>query len=309
MIRLDDLTLFCRVAALGSFTAAANEADLVAAQVSVAVRRLEEELGIQLLTRSTRSIGLTEEGQRYLPLAEEILRKIQNSAASLTSTDEDVEGELHLSVPSDLGRNVVVPWLSAFRSSHPGIRMRVSVSDTNLDVFRDPVDAAIRYGNSPDSSYVAMPLVPGNRRVLVAAPSYVARHGSPAAVEELPAHSCLAYMVAGRPYDRWRFAPGTAPGVDVNPQRISDDGDMVRRWAVAGEGIAYKSWLDVAANVKSGELVVLLPDAASEPAPLSIVCAHRRQFSPTVRRLYAWLGERFAAYLDRHPLPQGAIPP
>jgi DNA-binding transcriptional LysR family regulator len=309
MIRLDDLTLFCRVAALGSFTAAANEGDLVAAQVSVAVRRLEEELGIQLLTRSTRSIGLTEEGLRYLPLAEEILRKIHNSAASLTSTDEDVEGELHVSVPSDLGRNVVVPWLSAFRNDHPGIRIRVSVSDTNLDVFRDPVDAAIRYGISPDSSYVAMPLVPGNRRVLVASPSYVARHGSPAVIEELPSHSCLAYMVAGRPYDRWRFAQSTAPGVDVNPQRISDDGDMVRRWAVAGEGIAYKSWLDVAANVKTGELVVLLPDTASEPAPLSIACAHRRQFSPTVRRLYAWLSERFTAYLDRHPLPQGAIPP
>ena len=293
MIRLDDLALFVRTAALGSFSRAAREVNLLPGQASAAIGRLERELDIRLFARSTRSLRLTEEGKRYLPFAQDALQALRDGFDGIRGDAGCLTDTLQIAAPSDFGRNLLLPWISEFRRDHPGLDIQLLVSDQVADVFRDPVDIALRYGQIDDASYVALPVAPENRRVLVASKDYIARHGRPSSLEELADHNCLQYRLRGRAYDRWSFP--TADGakvVQVTGRLVSDDAEVVRRWAVAGEGIAYKSWLDVSADVAQGRLDVLLPDLPGEPTPLSLVCPHRRQFSPAVKLLHALIEER-----------------
>jgi DNA-binding transcriptional LysR family regulator len=302
MIRLEDLNLFVRSAALGSFSQAAREVDLLPGQVSAAIQRLERDLDIRLFARSTRSLRLTEEGERYLPYAVDALATLREAQEQLRGDDAELNGTLQVAAPSDLGRNVLLPWLSEFRRTHPKLNLRLLLSDQVADVFRDPVDVAIRYGRSEDASFVALPLAPHNRRVLVASPDYLARRGEPQTLEQLREHPCLLYQLQGRVYDKWFFPdPDPAARADggstipVSGPLVTDDADIVRRWAVGGEGIAYKSWLDVGADVRARRLQILLPQHVCEPTPLHMVCPHRRQFSPAVRQLHALLESRFGA--------------
>ncbi|MFF5868297.1 LysR family transcriptional regulator [Pseudomonas sp. NPDC012596] len=292
MLRFTDLELFVRSSALGSFTAAAHEADLLPGQVAAAIKRLERDLDVRLFARTTRSLRLTAEGELYLPTALSVLESLRQGRDNLHGARTTLRGVLQVSAPSDLGRNILLPWLSEFRREHPKLTLRFHLSDQVADLFRDPVDVAIRYGLNQEANYIALPLAPWNRRVLVASPDYLARHGRPQALEDLQQHACLLYLQLGRTYDKWRLGNRT---VQVSGPLFSDDADVVRRWALLGEGIAYKSWLDVSANVASGELEVLLPEYPGELTPVTLVCPHRKQLSPAVSQLHIWLHDRFAA--------------
>ncbi len=147
----------------------------------------------------------------------------------------------------------------------------------------------------------------GNRRVLCASPAYLQRHGAPQRLDELAGHNCLRFMLAGRVHDRWCFQEGRrARTVQVSGDRVSDDADVVRRWALAGLGLAYKSWLDIADDVAAGRLRGLLPECLGEAAPLGLLCAHRAQLSKPVRLLHEHLQARCAALLTRAPWAQRA---
>ncbi len=293
MIRFDDLAVFVRTAALGSFSKAAREANLLPGQASAAIGRLERELEVRLFARSTRSLRLTEEGKRYLPFAQDALQAMRDGADGIRGDANCLTGTLQIAAPSDFGRNLLLPWISEFRRAHPNLDIQLMVSDQVTDVFRDPVDIALRYGQIDDASYVSLPVAPGNRRVLVASPDYIARHGQPATLDSLDQHNCLQFRLRGRAHDRWSFYPPAGERVvQVAGRLVSDDAEVVRRWALAGEGIAYKSWLDVSADVAQGRLQVLLPELPGEPAPLNLVCPHRRQFLPAVKLLHALVEER-----------------
>ncbi|MEE4462293.1 LysR substrate-binding domain-containing protein [Azotobacter chroococcum] len=300
MIRLEDLALFVRSAALGSFSAAAREVDLLPGQVSAAIKRLERDLDIRLFARSTRSLRLTAEGEQYLPYAERVLETLHEGHERLHRERAGLQGLLQVSAPSDLGRNLLLPWLSEFCREHPRLTLRLLLSDQVADIFRDPIDVAIRYGPMEDASFVALPLAPDNRRVLVAAPDYLARCGRPQTLDELAGHACLVYLLGGRAHDKWGFEEeGRRRVIAVRGVLLSDDADVVRRWAIAGHGIAYKSWLDVGEDVAAGRLEVLLGDCPGEPAPLHLVCPHRKQFSPAVQHFHALLRSRFAELGER----------
>jgi DNA-binding transcriptional LysR family regulator len=292
MLRIADLELFVRSSVLGSFTAAAHEADLLPGQVAAAIKRLERDLDVRLFARTTRSLRLTAEGELYLPTALSVLQSLRQGRDNLHGAHSTLRGVLQVSAPSDLGRNILLPWLSDFRREHPELTLRLHLSDHVADLFRDPVDVAIRYGLNEEANYIALPLAPWNRRVLVASPAYLARHGRPQMLDDLQQHACLLYLQQGRTYDKWRLGNRT---VQVSGPLFSDDADVVRRWAVLGEGIAYKSWLDVSADVATGELEVLLPEHPGELSPVTLVCPHRKQLSPAVSQLHLWLRERFAA--------------
>lgn len=292
MLRLYDLELFVRSSALGSFTAAAHEADLLPGQVAAAIKRLERDLDVRLFARTTRSLRLTAEGELYLPTAQRVLDTLRQGHEQLHGSHSILRGVLQVSAPSDIGRNLLLPWLSAFRRQHPALNLRFFLSDQMADFSRDPVDIAIRYGLNQDANYIALPLAPWNRRVLVAAPAYLARHGRPRTPDELLQHDCLLYLQHNRVFDKWQLGNRT---IQVRGPLVSDDADVVRRWALEGEGIVYKSWLDVSANIAAGELEVLLPDHQGEATPVTLVCPHRKQLSPAVTQLHGWLQERFAA--------------
>ena len=307
MVRFDDLALFVRAAACGSFSKAAREADLLPGQVSAAIMRLERDLELRLFARSTRSLRLTDEGERYLPYAREAIDLLHSGREVLRRDDAALTGTLLLSAPSDFGRNILLPWLADFRRAHPRLEVRLQLSDRIADVFRDPVDVALRYGHAHDASFVALPVAPANRRVLVASPAYLEECGTPASLDALQQHRCVLWQLQGRVYDKWMFPIGKSRRiVPVKGMLASDDADVVRRWTLAGEGIAYRSWLDMAGEVRAGRLRVILEDQLGEPAPLMLVCPHRRQFSPAVRLLHALLVERCAGLAAQDAQRTGA---
>ena len=293
MIRFDDLQVFVHAAQSGSFSAAARQLDLSPALASSAVQRLERTLGIRLLQRSTRRMRLSEDGERYLPHAQAILAAVAGGEAALAEGREEIAGPLRLSAPSDLGRNLLLPWLDEFQRRHPRVSLHLRISDQAADFFRESVDGGVRYGMLADSSLVSLPLLPANRRVACASPAYIARYGAPRTPDELRQHNCLRYVMGDQTHERWSFhLPGGVHTVAVGGDRISDDADIVRCWAVAGFGVAYKSQLDVWADVRAGRLVELFPSEHGEPAPLQLVCAHRSAVTPALQALRAFLVER-----------------
>ncbi|MCP6474401.1 LysR family transcriptional regulator [Klebsiella pneumoniae] len=287
MFRLEDLTLFVRAAALGSFSDAAREAGQQPAQVSAAIKRLETILNIRLFARSTRSLRLTPEGETWLPYATQMLDTLEAGLQKIQTPDDEVRGMLQIAVLSDLGRNLLLTLFRDFRQRHPALRLRLLFSDQLTDVFKDPVDVAFRYGNNDDASFISLPVAPENRRVLVASPEWIARHGEPQTLEELSQHNALIYILRGRPFDRWSLSlDGVVQQQKVSGTVMSDDAEVIRRLAIAGEGIAYKSMLDVSDDLRAGRLRRLLPRYQGDVVPLNLICPHRKQLSAAVRLLY-----------------------
>jgi len=296
MVRFDDIALFVRTVDLGSISAAARELDATPAVASAALKRLEAQLQVRLLVRSTRSLRLTPDGERYLDHARAMLAALQAGHDALAQGRDVVAGRLTLAMPSDLGRNVLLPWLDEFQARHPAVSLQLHISDRMADLWRQPVDVAIRYGDPEDSSLVAQALAPENRRVLCAAPQWIARHGKPVVPMDLRRFNCLRFSLVEGLHDRWRFKlDGEETSVRVDGDRTSDDAELVRRWAVAGAGIAYKSRLDVAADLRAGRLEALLPDYECESTPLYFVCPHRLMLTPAVTALREMLQEKVRA--------------
>ncbi|HEY8026291.1 MAG TPA: LysR family transcriptional regulator [Burkholderiaceae bacterium] len=299
MIRLEDLQLFVRTADHGSLSAAARDIDITPAVASAALKRLEAELKTRLFVRTTRSLRLTPDGERYLDHARAVLLAVQAGKEAIDSGKQVVAGNLSISMPSDLGRNVLLDWLDEFQMQHPAVRLQLHVSDRVADLLRQPFDIAIRYGEPDDSSHVALPLVPENRRVLCAAPHWIARHGMPQTPHDLRRHNCLRFILGDTLHDRWRFRRGEEEIiVRVEGDRSTGDAELVRRWAVAGVGIAYKSRIDVLHDLRAGRLQAMLAEYQGEATPLYLVCPHRQMLSPAVTKLREMLVERFRELSD-----------
>ncbi|MXJ82114.1 LysR family transcriptional regulator [Klebsiella michiganensis] len=302
MFRLEDLALFVRAAALSSFSDAAREAGLQPAQVSAAIKRLETTLNIRLFARSTRSLRLTPEGETWLPYATQMLDTLHAGLQKISTPDDEVRGTLQIAVPSDLGRNLLLRVFRAFRQRYPALRLRILFSDHRTDVFKDPVDVAFRYGDNDDASFISLPVAPENRRMLVASPGWIAEHGEPKTLEDLARHNALTYVLRGRAFDRWPLSlDGKVHYVQVAGTIVSDDAEVIRRLAVAGEGIAFKSELDVGDDIREGRLQVLLPEYQGDVVPLNMICPHRKQLSPAVRLLYEAVKEACEAVHSRVP--------
>lgn len=295
-----ELELFVRAAEAGSLSMAARLLDLSPAVASAMLKRLEADLGVMLFVRSTRSLRLTQAGEAYLQHARQALEELAAGWDAIQQGSQAPRGVLQLSLPSDLGRNLVLSWLDEFLADYPLLELRLDLSDQLADVYRQRVDLALRYGIPDDSALVALPVAPENRRVLCAAPSYLHRHGMPATLDELAHHRCLCFMLDGFVYNRWRLlGAGREQVIEVPPICVSSDGDVVRRWAVAGQGIAYKSALDISEDLLAGRLVALLPQYQGESAPLNLVCPGRRQILPHIQALHALLQQRSRDRLEQ----------
>jgi DNA-binding transcriptional LysR family regulator len=292
MDRLAPLQLFVAAAEAGSFSGAARRLDMGPVQASATIARLERELGVRLFERSTRRLRLTEAGELWLPHARAALAAWAEGQAALRQAaggEQPLSGRLRVSLPSDIGRQHLWHWIEDFAAAETGagLQLELRLSDRLADLVQEPVDYAVRYGEPPDSSLVALPLAPANRRVLCASPAYVARHGQPQVPADLRGHNCLRFVLGDSLHGRWRFtAPeGETVAVEVVGDRLADDGGLVREWALAGLGIAYKSRLDVAADLAAGRLLALLPGWLGEPAPLHWMAVGRHRLTPALRRL------------------------
>lgn len=291
MKNLQDLRIFLETARLGSLSACARQMNITPAVASAAIKRLEAELDALLFIRSTRSLRLTEQGERFLPQCQEALALLDDGVAALREQSNELSGQVRLSAPSDLGRNLLLPWLDAFMDAHPKVRLRLHLSDAPADLYSQSVDLAVRYGAPKDSSLIAVPLAPENQVILCAAPAYIQRFGSPKTPEELTQHNCLCLGHNDTLHTRWTFVRKNkeqnveTQQVEVTGNRDSKDGDAIRLWALAGKGIARKSRLDVIRELRTGALVEIDVGWQSENYPLNLMCAERRLMNATVQAL------------------------
>jgi DNA-binding transcriptional LysR family regulator len=297
MTRIAELELITHIADLGSLTAAL---DWSPAAASAALKRFEAEWGVAVFVRSTRSLRLSAEGERLMPHVRQALHAVGEARAAAQPHRQALRGELQISMPSDLGRHVLLPWLETFQQRHPQLALRLHLADHNTDLMRVPVDIAIRYGVPTDSLHVALPLMPENHRVLVASPAYLARHGTPMRAQDLMKHEALRFMLGGEVPKVWRLQiDGEWVDVPVRGTRSANDGEVVKRWALAGLGVAHKSWLDVSAELAAGQLVRVNPAWLGEPAPLHLVLPGRRQITPAARALRDWLRQQLGTLTNQ----------
>lgn len=293
MSALEDIQFFVQAGRAASLSEAARRLDVSPAAASASLKRLEADLGVKLMVRSTRNLRLTPEGEAFLAQCAQGLELVHNARESLMAGRDVIGGQVQLSLPSDLGRQMVLSWLHEFRQQHPKVQLRLQLSDRLASMHREPVDVVLRYGEPSDSSLVALPIIPKNRRVLCASPAYLRQHSVPNHPEDLRNHACLCFQLSERIHNRWRFTQrGNTCSVEVSGPIVSDDGDAVRQLALLGEGIVYKSHLDVAQDLAQGRLVALCPDWQTEPAPLYLACTDRSQLRPVVKLLREFLMAR-----------------
>lgn len=277
-----DLNLFIRIVETGSITETANQQDMTPAAVSSALKRLERQLGVQLIIRTTRQLRITPQGEQFLFHCRQALDSLEQGRASAHQAQGRVSGKLRVSVSSDLGRNNLLPWLDELLETHSLLSVDLTVGDLVSDFFLDQVDLALRYGKPEDSSMVSFHIA-SMRRVTCASPTYLSAHGEPVIPENLRDHKCLLHRRSGRLFDQWEYANGSSKyKIKVESNRVCNDTDIVRRWAVGGKGIAYRSQLDVQDDLTSGRLVELFTQYESPPVELHLVCPNREQASPAV---------------------------
>ncbi|MEY4560921.1 MAG: hypothetical protein RLZZ618_198 [Pseudomonadota bacterium] len=292
---LADLHVLIQTARGGTLTAAAQALGMTPAAASAALKRLEGQLGTRLFERSTRAMRLTSPGQTLLDYAIRAFELLDEGVSQVLADRAELVGTVRVAAPSDLTRATLLPWLDEFLVLHPGVHLSLTVGDRLLDVVRDEVDVAIRYGLLADSGLVARVLTP-SRPVLTASPSYLARHAAPRVPEDLLQHNCLTFARGGRRHRAWRFAKdGVWTEVLVNGDRTVDDASLVRDWALAGAGIMLKSSSESRHDLARGALVQLLSDWETESYPLHAVLPSGRFVPARVRALVDFLAERFAA--------------
>jgi DNA-binding transcriptional LysR family regulator len=305
----NDLTLFVRTADSGSITRAAEQLDITTAAASAALKRLEKQLQIQLFIRSTRQLRITAEGERFLVYCREALDKLDAGRASIHALEGKIAGELRVSAPSDLGRKLLLNWIDEIMDQHPGLSISLLLGDSLADFYLDRVDLAIRYGNQADSSMVSFKLATIHR-VVCASPSYLATFGAPQTPQDLLQHNCLLFQLSNRINDVWEFIPNPTTAANdsqqaaselikirVSSNRSTNDGDVVRRWTIAGKGISYKSRLDMSEDLRAGRVVRILPQYRSPNIDLNLMSPTRKQITPAVLLLRDMLREKFARQL------------
>lgn len=287
-MNLQDLQVVLKVAELRSITAAATQLDMSTPRASTALKRVEEALGVELFVRTTRKLRLSSAGERYIPHCEQALLTLEQGRRQINSNLANVEGELRIAVSSDLGRNLIRPWLNEFMDVHPGVSVRLNLSDSNVDLFRDSIDIAIRYirpGSLNDANLYGFKIcnVP---HLLCASPDYLAKQSTPTHPHDLPSHRGVLYQLYDITYDVWTFTKeGMEYKVRVNSNRVANDGDLVRRWCVDGKGVAIKSCLDISTDLLSGSLVNIMPEFKPSSTELWLIFPSRQLITPAARLL------------------------
>ena len=296
---IGDLQVVLKVAEFRSITAAAVNLDMRTATASAALKRVESALGAELFIRTTRQLRLSSAGERYIPQCAQALLVLDQAKQNIKEDQDIVDGELRLALSSDLGRNLVTPWLDEFMDAHPRVSLKLNISDSNIDFYRDSVDVALRYGSPSDANLYGFKIC--NVPVLLCATQdYLDRFGTPMHPHDLTSHNGLFYQLYDIIYDHWEFSQhGKHFKIKMSGDRASNDGDLVRRWCVAGKGIAVKSCLDMSADLLSDRVVSVMPQFKARATELWLVCPSRQSITPAVRRLRDSFRDKTERILDQ----------
>jgi DNA-binding transcriptional LysR family regulator len=291
-----ELRTFVRVVATGSLSAAAREMGLALSVVSKRLATLERRTAARLVARNTRRLSLTEEGQGLYEHAQRILAEVDEAEAALTRGRANPSGVLRVSAPFSLGRAHVSPVCRDLVRAYPKLSIELNLTDKLVDMIEHGIDVAVRIGEPKDSGLVMRKLL-DNYRIIVAAPDYLDRHGTPRSPAELQHYECLSYRGVGA---RWRLVgpAGQTADVRATSRLRCDNGEVAYDWALAGCGLVMKSWVDVASDLSTGRVIRVLPEWRSEPTPICALFSSSRQL-PT--RVHIFL-ESISKRLHRLPV-------
>lgn len=300
MDRVDDIALFLRVLEAGSISAAARLLDLSPAVASQRLKRLERELGVRLLHRTTRQLHPTPEGNTLAEQGRALVEDMEALTSGLRQAATQVTGQLRITMPASFGRQYISPLLPVFLDRHPLLKLYVHLSDEVFDLVGAGFDLAIRIGALGDSSLVARKLAI-NQRVLCASPDYLQRHGMPDTPADLPNHDCLVLVNdTGRPVV-WRLtdATGKEMTVTVDGRIQSNQGELLRDAAVAGLGIVQHSLWHISDDLHNGRLRVVLPDYRIADTGIYAIMPQRRLVPPRVRAFTDFIAEHLGSWQSR----------
>ena len=270
-MNLNDLSIFVAVAEHGSFSKAAFSLGLAKSTVSERVRALENDLGAQLLRRTTRRSNLTDAGRALLVRGRTIVSLAAEAESELTAATQTAVGRLRVSAPISFGLRFLTEIVAELARSQPKLAIDFQLEDRNVDLVAEGFDLALRIGRLPDSSMLAIG-VGSSRRLVVAAPAYVERHGAPTRPSELRDHECLLYTHQREP-DTWFFnrPNGTEERARVTGRLKSNHGDALAELASEGAGLAWLPEFIVEPFIEQGRLVALLPDRCVAEVPIQVL--------------------------------------
>lgn len=301
---LTDITVFVRVAELGSFTRAADRLELSKAAVSKAVSRLEARLGARLLNRTTRRLTLTEAGEALFRRSAAALTELGNAEQDVAQLGGAPRGLLRVTAPTYLGAVTLAPLLKTFQARYPDITLDLDLDDRTVDLVKERFDVAVRISRMKESSLVARRLAPCPLLV-VGAPGYLRRRGTPKVPADLRDHACLSYSIARTP-NEWRLrAPrGRWTAVTVGgPIRCNND-FVLKQAALDGLGLGMFPSFFVTRELADGRLVQVLKDYETPQMFINAVYATRRHLHPKVRVFVDFLVEQ----LGGNPGPSAGRP-
>ena len=278
----NDLSFFVLLARRESFSDTARDLGLSTSAVSRRLVRLEDRLGVRLLNRTTRRVSLTGEGEAYFAEAVRLLGEIEALEHSLAQTRDTPSGMLRINATLGFSRAYLAPAISSFRRRYPTVEVQLVTTDAPLNLVETGIDLGIRFG-SPPISHLVVRLLQPNRRFLCAAPSYLARRGTPQVLKDLYEHDCII-LRQDDVYDVWRFDEigATTPLAKVSGGLSTNDGEIALGWVLDGHGIMLRSEWDIARHVRSGRLRVVLPDYR-QTANIFAVYPERHNLSAKVR--------------------------
>lgn len=255
-----EMQVFVRVVEAGSFSAAARQLRMTPSTISKLVGRIEARLKVRLLERSTRRLSPTAEGRVYFERSRSLLQELDGIEGDLAEGASSAGGTVRISASVAFGTQGLEPLLPAFWEAHPHILVDLSLSDEIVDLYLDRTDVAFRIGALQDSALVARRLG-ATRRKIVASPRYLKRHGRPKQVADLEHHNCLGFNFR-RAAPTWLLREGNRPvDLAIRGSLLANNGETVRRMAVAGVGIARLGEFNVRDDLAAGRLVEMLPDA------------------------------------------------
>lgn len=294
MARFKQIETFVAVSAKGSLSAAAQAEGVAPAVIGRRLDALEARLGVRLLVRTTRKLTLTFEGAAFLEDCQRIVSDLADAEASVSAGGIKASGHLRVSAPAGFGRKHVAPLVPAFAAAHPDVCVTLDLSDRLVDLVNEGFDCAVRLGDLSDSSLVSLKLGE-NRRVCVAAPAYLARHGVPQTLAALAGHNCLTLAANANQQRVWTFQEaGEVVSIKVSGTVECSDGAVLHEWCLAGHGLAWRSWWEVGSDITAGRLVPVLERFAAPPIGIHAVFAQRRHLPLRVRLFLDFLKHTYA---------------
>ena len=282
-----DLGFFSALCSAGSLSAAARELGITTAAVSKHLSQMEARMGKQLLTRTTRRMHLTPEGELYLEHARRILSAIDDLTELMGDTEGTVSGLLRVNATLGFGRMHIAPLISSFARRHPGLDLQLQLSVNPPPLTEDAFDVCIRFGAPPDARVIARRIAP-NRRILCASPGYLAMAGTPKTPSDLARHACIGIRQGEEAYGLWRLTQRRGKkhetqAIKTRGPLTTNDGEIAVNWALGGHGILMRAEWDVARYLSSGRLVQVLPDWDTPDADIYAVYPQRLQGTARVR--------------------------